>query len=499
MRIGLIGLLHESNTFLERPTGLAEFEQQALLTGDAIRAAFAEAHHEIGGFLAGIDEAARHTREPVELVPIFVARAFPSGTIAADAWDELLRRMFAALDAAGALDGVLVAPHGATVSERFPDADGHWLNELRRRVGAETPIVGTIDPHANLSPAMVSACDALVAYRTNPHLDQRARGIEAAWLLFRTLRGEIRPRMHAVFPPLAINIERQLTDDPHWRPVYELADRQLEHPRILSNSIVFGFPYADVAEMGSSVIAIADGDAELARSAAEELASELWKRREDFVGQLLDVDAALDRCAGFSGSVCLLDMGDNVGGGSAADGTVLAQTLHDRRLGPAFVCLYDPEAVAQAERAGAGATLELSVGGKTDKLHGPPLRAEFHVVSLQAGRFREPQPRHGGIAEFDQGRTAILETGTGLTVMLTSRRMVPFSLEQLRSCGLKPDAFRLMVAKGVNAPVAAYREVCRHFLRVDTPGSTRADMTRLPFRHRRKPMHPFELDVAWSV
>jgi microcystin degradation protein MlrC len=86
----------------------------------------------------------------------------------------------------------------------------------------------------------------------------------------------------------------------------------------------------------------------------------------------------------------------------------------------------------------------------------------------------------------------VLEHDRGLTVMVTTRRMAPFSLEQIRHAGLDPGSFRLLVAKGVHAPVAAYGEVCRDFIRVNTPGVTTADLSRLDYRHRRQPLHPFE-------
>jgi microcystin degradation protein MlrC len=499
MRIGIIGLLHESNTFLGRPTMLADFEHQTLLEGEAVSGHFAGSHHEIGGFFTAL-EAFIEAGEPVEIVPVFAARALPSGTIEAAAWSELVRRMLEALHAAGPLDGLLVAPHGATVSESFPDADGHWLTQLRERLGPEIPIVGTLDPHANLSPAMAAACDALIAYRTNPHLDQHARGEEAARLLVRTLRGEIRPRMHAVFPPLAINIERQMTDEPHLRPLYELADEQRTRPGVLTNSILLGFPYADVPEMGSSVIAVTDGDPVLAESLANELADAMWQRREEFVGRMIGIDQALDRCSQLEGPICLLDMGDNVGGGSAADGAFLARALHERRLNASFVCLYDPEAVQAAERTGIGQELEMSLGGRSGVHYGDePLRGRFRIQSLHDGRFQEPEVRHGGYREFDQGRTALVVSEHGLTVMLTSKRMVPFSLQQLVSCGLDPSRFRILVAKGVNAPLAAYREVCPNFIRVNTPGPTTAEMTLLEFHHRRRPLFPFEPDTSFAT
>ena len=114
------------------------------------------------------------------------------------------------------------------------------------------------------------------------------------------------------------------------------------------------------------------------------------------------------------------------------------------------------------------------------------------MIALAAGRWEEPQPRHGGFTAFDQGPTASVRTSTGLTVMLTTRRMAPFSLNQLRSCGLTPERFRVLVAKGVHAPVAAYAPVCRHLIRVGTPGVTAADLSGFDYRHRRRPMFPFE-------
>jgi microcystin degradation protein MlrC len=361
------------------------------------------------------------------------------------------------------------------------------------------PMIATLDLHANVSAAMVEACDALIAYRSNPHLDQRQRGLEAARLMVRTLKGEVKPTMAASLLPLAVNIERQLTSQPPCQPMYALADAQLDKPGVLSNSLVLGFPYADVAEMGSSAIVVTHNDPGLARRMVDDLAQAWWDRRREFDGQFITIDEALDRAEKLKGPVCLLDMGDNVGGGSPADATLLAHALYKRRYPASFVCLFDPESVVQASAAGVGRRVSLWVGGKTDAQHGPPLQADFTVRGLYEGKFRESQPRHGGFTEFDQGPTAVVETDAGLTVMLTTRRMVPMSLRQLDSCGLQPANFRFLVAKGVHAPVAAYREVCNDFIRVDTPGVTRADMRQLTYHHRRRPMEPFEQGMTWSA
>lgn len=486
MRVGIVALLQESNTFVAGRTTLEHYRRELLATGEDVRRQLAGTHHEVGGFFAGLDEAG------IEAVPLFAARALPFGTMTAETFKTLLQMMLDELDRAGPLDGILAAPHGANVSETERDVDGCWLQRVREFIGPQVPFIATIDPHANLSPRMVEATDALIAYRTNPHVDQQERGLEAARLMARALRGEVRPTQAAAFPPLAINIERQHTAESPCREFYEHADRLLTQPRVLSNSVVLGFPYADVEEMGSATVVVTDGDQVLAQCLADELAEDLWNRRHEFVGQFISIDEALDRAEQLDGPVCLLDMGDNVGGGSPADGTLLAHALHERETPDAFVCLYDPEAVRQAEAAGAGCRVSLEAGGKTDDKHGPPLRAEFTVTSLGDGKFEEPAVRHGGYRSFDQGRTAVVRTDAGLTVMLTSRRMTPFSLRQLTSGGLDPGAFHVLVAKGVNAPVAAYEDVCRHFIRVDTPGVTTADMTRLTYHHRRRPLFPFE-------
>ena len=481
MRVGIIALLQESNTFVAGATTLAHFEADILLDGDAVRARFDGTHHEVGGFFAGLAE------EAIDAVPIFAARALPYGIVTADAFDTLLTRMDAAIERAGPLDGLLVAPHGATVADNHRDADGHWLSRLRQRFGRRFPIIGTLDLHANVSPKMVAACDALIGYRTNPHLDQRQRGIDAAKLMARTLRGEVKPTMAAAFLPLAVNIERQLTSERPCNLIYEYANEMLHQVGVLSNSVILGFPYADVQEMGACAIVVTDSDFAQAAALVADLEKYWWDRRAEFVGQLSDIELVLFGLVA-DYPITLLDMGDNVGGGSPGDGTLLAHALHRRPdLLPAFVCLCDPEAVKQAKTVGA--TVHLRVGS-------PPLEGDFTVRGLFDGKFSETEPRHGGFQHFDQGPTAIVETPTGLTIMLTTRRMVPFSIRQLTSCGLDPARFRILVAKGVHAPVAAYAPVSKHLIRVDTPGVTSADLSRLAYRQRRRPMFPFETDAV---
>ena len=492
MRVGVIAFLHESNTFISRSTTLDHFRRDVLLEGRAVRGFFAPASHEVGGFFAGLDG------EGLEAVPIFAARAAPFGTVAAETFQHLVESLLRELERAGRLDGLLLAPHGAMVSESHSDGDGHWMARVRERVGPGIPVVATVDPHANLSRMMVDSCDALIAYRTNPHLDQRDRGLEAAGILSSALRGESRPTQAACFPPLALGIDRQSTAEAPCSWLADRFDRVRSRPGVLSCSLLLGFPYADVAEMGGSAVVVTDGDLPCANLLARELGREMWDQRGDFVGRSLETAEAVALAARRNGPVCLLDMGDNVGGGSPGDGTCLLHEVRRQQVGPTFACVCDPQAVRQAERLGVGGEGVLLVGGKTDSLHGPPFEATFYVEQLADGRFEETATRHGGAMHYDQGRTAIVRTAPDLTLMLTSHRVPPFSLRQVTHFGLRPERFRLLVVKGVNAPLAAYREVCDHFLRVDTPGVTTADMRRLRYRRRRRPMYPFETSCEWT-
>jgi microcystin degradation protein MlrC len=483
MRVGIVGLQHESNTFSPIAAGLESFE---ITQGDAVIEAWRDSHHEVAGFLRGLKE------DGIEPVPLVVAVATPAGTITDEAFDAILGEIERRLDRAGPVQGLLVAAHGAAVTETRRDADGYWLGRLRDWAGPRVPVICTVDAHANVSQGMVDACQAIIAYRSNPHLDTFDRGTEAAGLMARTLEGDVHPVQAGAFPPFAINILLQETAVPPCRPLYELADSMREKEGILAVSVCIGFPYADVAEMGTSFVVATDGRPDLARSLVDELAGFVLEHQSDFVPEFIEAEDAVERATSARGPVCLLDTGDNVGGGSAGDGTTLAHLVEDRGGPPSFMCMYDPASVARALEAGVGARVSLKIGGKTDDLHGRPLEAEVTVRSRHDGRFTDRSVRHGGRVEYDMGETVVVATDSVLTIQLTSKRIVPFSLNQLLSCGIEPHDFQILVAKGVHAPVPAYAPVCPTIIRATTPGSTTPDLSRLDFRNRRRPLFPFE-------
>jgi microcystin degradation protein MlrC len=266
---------------------------------------------------------------------------------------------------------------------------------------------------------------------------------------------------------------------------------------MLTASVAQGFSHADVPQMGASFLAVHDGDDAAARAAADWLARRAWDRRQLFVGDALEPCAALIAAAAGPGPVVLMDVGDNVGGGGPGDSTVLlgeAQRLGIRSL---LVVLCDPEAVAACVAAGPGAPVTIAVGGKTDRRHGDPVFVSGGVRVLADGRFEDTTPTHGGDRYFDAGTTAVVETPDEHTVVLTSRRIAPTSLEQLYSLGVRPERKQVVVAKGIAAPRAAYGRIAAQVLLVDTPGVTSPNGSALVYLHRRRPLFPFERDASY--
>lgn len=493
MRIGIIGFLHESNTFVATATTREDFIACHLDVGRRILDRWRGAHHEVGGFLAG---AAQYGFEPV---PIVVAVAMPAGPLTAETFEGIWQDIRARLDDAGHLDGILLALHGATVAANAPDADGEIVVRVRAALGPDKPIVMTLDLHANISPRMVAGVTATILYRTTPHVDQRQRGLEASELIARTVRGAVRPVQAVASPPMMMNVSRQDTSQEPASGLLRALERVLSRPAILSASIGYGYPRADVPEMGTAIVVVADGNQAAAAGSAQELARAAWEMRHRFTGEIPTPQAAIREAAACpERPVVVSDMGDNIGGGAPGDSTILLEEILRQGVPGALVVLWDPEAAAHCAAAGVGAHVDLAVGGKSRDQPGRPVPVQGRVRTISDGIFFEPQPRHGGRSDNDQGLSVVVATGQQHTIVLTSRRMAPMSLHQVLSLGIDPRASRIITAKGAIAPRAAYAPVAARFILADTPGATSADLLSFVYRHRRRPMFPWEPDATYT-
>lgn len=484
MTVALLGIYHESNSFINRPTVYEDFENSHLLTGQDIVDEYEDAFHEIGGMIAS------STDSMINLVPVYFAEATPGGILSSDTYQRLLFEMLAAFDKIGSIDGVLVVVHGAGIAEGFPDMDGHWLSKVREKVGPSVPIVGTLDPHANVSQLMVDSTNALIAYRTNPHIDQFETGIKAGQLLRKILVDKVEIEHRHLELPLAISIEQQYTKKEPCASLYNLAQTIQNEGGILHLNIFLGFPYADVREMGTSLTIVSIKGKNKASEAADRIKAYILTHKDEFVGEKPNIDDVLMGLDDFFKPILLLDMGDNIGGGAPGNSTWLLDELEKRNISNSCICIVNPEAVLIANQHDVGDSFSISLKDGNELNSDKPY--EVHLLAKKHGRFQERSPRHGGQINFDMGKVIILKTKLGNTILLSSLRVPPFSSQQLIALGLEPETFDCIVAKGVNAPIAAYEDICPTILQIDTPGATQADMTRFNYKNRREPLFPFE-------
>jgi microcystin degradation protein MlrC len=487
MRIAIAGFMHESNTFNPATTDRAAFAAQSLVYGNDLIDEWRDAHHEVGGFLEVTKE------EGFEPVPIVMALATPSGPVADPVFEEVVDRIIVEGTKRRRPDGLLLALHGAMVTETYSDADGEVLARLRHAFGPNFPIVVSLDLHGNLSFRLIESCQAAVAYRTYPHVDQRECGRHAASLMVRILRKEIDPRQALAKPPLIINIMAQETARRPMNWFMEAARELEKQPGILSASLLPGFPYADVAQMGPSVVVVANGDGQLARREADRLANQIWEARGQFTATLPDAARAVGLALKASRwPVILVDTGDNVGGGSAGDGTVILSEMLSQGATDGVVCLHAPDEVRQCVAAGIGGEIQITVGGKVDRLHGEPIPVTGKVRLLHDGVYIESEPRHGGRRTNFMGQTALLEIQGRNLLVLNSERHPPFSLGQLTCLGIVPQRQRMLVVKAAIAYKAAYGPIAGTIVEVDTPGLTAVNPARFHYRNIRRPMFPLD-------
>lgn len=493
MRLAALGISHESNTYAPVPATLERWLEAGAVEGDELVAQYGTAEATLSGYLElGADDP------DVDVVPLVYYRLTPMGAITAEAFEHMTAHLLALLDEQGPFDGVLLSLHGAAVSEEYRDADGEIVRRVREAVGDGVPIGFSLDMHANVSQKMIDHATVVNTYMTNPHLDPRVRARQVADLIAATIRGEVNPVMHLEMVPAAINILRQGTSDSPMKELVAAAHQEAERDGVLSVSIAEGFPYADVEEMGMATLAVTNGDPALAEEIANKLGRAIWDVRNDLIGGARDIDDALLAAASAENHpVVLLDVGDNVGGGSPADSTHVLEAAQRLGVGGVFHSLCDPEAVAACMAAGVGATVELEVGGKTDDLHGSPVRIRGTVRVLSDGKWEDPGDTHGGFRFFDTGPTALVHTEDDHQILLNSLPQGNVSRQQLVAVGLDPLSQPIIVAKGVHSPRGAFEPIAAELIWLSTPGCTTADLDILAYEHRRRPMFPFEPDATY--
>jgi len=478
-RVAIVGLWHETNTYSTRVTTLADFASMELAVGEAVITANAGTGSVIGGFC---------TATGYELVPIFSAAAWPSGPADASTIESLLHEIEIGLGAAGQLDGVLVNLHGAMVAEGHLDVEASVLGMIRQIVG-DVAVVAVLDLHANTSLESATAADVLISYDTYPHIDMFERGCEAAAMMGEMLQGRHLRTAIGRHPLLLCPLSMGSDDEP-MQSLVARGRARAQAAGLSRLCITGGFAYSDVERAGVTVTAVYDeGLADAAREVVAQTLADVDTHRAAF-RVACDPPAAAVRRALQSDDlpVVLVDVGDNIGGGSAGDGTALLHELMVQGADGAVVTIADRVVALEAHRLGVGASIAVEVGGRTDTLHGSPVQIVGHVVTLSDGHYRTKGSWMTD-REFSMGLTAVIEVG-GVRVVVTERPTPPFHGEQLSSVGIDVATCRIVTAKGAIAWKAAFGDVAGEVIQVDSPGVCPIDPWELPRQHAPQTLEP---------
>jgi microcystin degradation protein MlrC len=498
-RIALLGLHLESNAFA--PVAVeGDFRSLCYLEGDAI---LAEARKpapampaELPAFMAEMDQAG-----PWQPVPIVVTACEPAGPIDHGFLLRLLDDMHRRLQAAGPLDGVYISNHGGMTSTGTPDPDGLLYKMVRDTVG-RIPVVATIDLHANISEEMVGHVDVIVSYRTNPHVDQAERAVEAARLL-RELMGGVVARSAFIRLPLTPASTSLLTAAGPYADLIE-AGQAMATPEIMNVSVVGGFVFSDTPKNGVAVIVTARNDVAPARRLARDLARKAWTERERFRRRLTPVERAVEMSLAATRdpakpALIYSDAGDNPGGGGRGNTTWLLAALHE--AGAAGVILgnfIDGALAAEAHRHGVGATFEAVFNRDSETEFSRRFAARATVRALHDGKCIGRRGLWQG-KSLDLGPSAALDLGGIVVVVGTMRKQCadPVFFEMM---GIDIATARTVVVKSRGHFRAGFDEFFtpEQVFEVDTAGLTSPAIERIPFRNLPRPVFPLDADAVWQ-
>ncbi len=487
MRIAIGEIKQETNSFVPFTTTLATFTDQYLHRGDDVLTGFGAARLEVPGFLDVLVEAG------VEPVPLLATMAMASGPVERATFELLLGELLARLAAAGPVDGVLLALHGAMVLEDEPDSEAEIVRRVRAAVPG-VPIAVSLDLHGHITAAMIQPGVAYVGYREYPHIDMYETGERTARLLLDWIGGRVNPVMALAKRHMVASPDAARTTSP---PLAEIvaAGRAMEaRGDILHASLFPVQPWLDVADLGFAALVCADGDVQAAQAAADTLAAMAWERRAEFEPDLTPLEEVIRIGLSSEGLTVASDAGDTPSGGSAADSTaVLAALLEagaDRAPRMSLLTLCDAEAAATAARAGVGSTVTLALGHKRSGL-GAPLTVTAVVKTISDGRYTLSGPGANGMAG-EMGLTVVLAIGS-IRVNLRSIPHFEWDLGIHLAVGLDPSRFALVFVKSPSHFRVSYTPIAARVLIADTPGPTAANMRRIPFTKVTRPFWPLDL------
>lgn len=483
-RIAIGGFLHETNTFAPSKAAYADFESgggwPAMSRGDALLDATRGINVGISGF------AAEAENRGWQLVPTIWCAASPSAHVRQDAYEKIAKVIVEGIAGAGDLDGVYLDLHGAMVTEHLDDGEGELLARVRKVIGKDLPLVVSLDLHANVTPAMVEHADALIAYRTYPHIDMADTGRAAARHMILLLHSKQRFAKAFRQLPFLIPISWQCTDMEPCKSIYRrLAG--LESDEVPTLSFAPGFPAADFFHCGPAVVAYGKTQDD-ADAAADEIASFISNHEAAFDGRIFGPDEGVRHAIAIAANakkpVVIADTQDNPGAGGDSDTTGMLRALLTAGVTKAAIGLIvDAESASAAHAAGIGTTVTLELGGKSGIPGDAPLRESFVVEALSDGRFVASGPYFGGTT-MNLGPSACLRIA-GVRIVVSSRKAQLADQSMFRFVGIEPTEQSILVNKSSVHFRADFEPIAEAIIVCAAPGAMPADTAALPWKRLR--------------
>jgi microcystin degradation protein MlrC len=482
MRIAIGGFQHETNTFAPSKATFDDFRRGGawppLSRHDEIFEATAGLNLPIAGFIQGMRKTSHN------LVPTAWAATSPSAHVTRDAFERIAGMIVEDLKAAGTLDAVYLDLHGAMVTEHLEDGEGELLDRVRAVVGSDIPVVASLDLHANVTHRMVEHTDALIAYRTYPHVDMAETGERTAHFLLQRLGGL--PRPHAAVRRLSFLIPLQAACT-MLEPTQSIYARlaKMEGGAIPTLSFTPGFPAADFPECGPVAFAYGQS-AEAAAHAADELRASIEALEAEFDFPVYTPEEGVRRATAIAARaqrpVVIADTQDNPGAGGNSDTTGMLRALVGANAQrAAFGLMVDREAALAAHAAGQGGSIEIALGGKSRIPGDTPYQGRFVVERLSEGRFTCTGPFYRG-ARMNVGPSACLRIG-GVRVVVASEKPQMADLEMYRFIGIEPTQQAILVNKSSVHFRADFAPIAEEILLCKAPGPMLADTSDCPWKN----------------
>ena len=491
MRVAFAGFLHETNTFAPSPADLEAFRRGGGYVPMVQGADMADAVRGVNLGIAGAFTVAQALGW--ELVPVLWAGAIPSAPVTREAFEHIAEEIVAGLRLAGPLDGVFLDLHGAMVADHLDDGEGEIARRVREAVGPGVPISAALDLHGNISESFVDVVDALVGFRTYPHVDMAATGAAAARLLDHMMTTGTRPAKAFRRMSYLVPIPFQSTDFSPARELYSgltaiEGEGEGEGEGVLSASLFMGFPAADIADCGPTAIALAASqaaadDAARAIAAAYEAAEPGFENVTFTPGEAVAEARRLSGLGGH-GPVVIADTQDNPGAGGVSATTGMLRALIEADVdGAAIGLIVDPDAAQMAHRLGQGASAEFRIGGHHGLPDDTPVVVEAVVESVSDGKLHATGPYYGG-TRLDLGGSACLRIG-GVRVVVTSQIAQMADREMFRFAGVIPEEQAILVVKSSTHFRADFAPIARGIIVACAPGPMPFNPADLPFTRLR--------------